>query len=176
MKLTLTFFWRWALFALCALSLMACSAMTRFEDTTTGVGLTGIDHLEDHLSVQDFSVNGYGGFNAGKGGSLVCCVVVPNKWRPGLKAHVVWSVTNWRDKTWQNHQADVLLDRYEEVGRMYVHFLKDGSVRITLSNYAPTSPVYEGPRDPIPRKWPWVVYPPPKGPRTPFDPPDDKSN
>lgn len=170
MKRRLDYLWRHGLMALCLWTLAACSAIGRSEDTTTGVGLTGIDHLEDHLSVQDFSVNGYGGFNAGKGGSLVCCVVVPNKWRPGLKAHVVWSVTNWRENTWKEFQADVFLDRYDRVGTMFVHFLKDGSVRITLSNYAPGSPVYEGPRDPIPRKEPWDVYPMPKGPKSIFAP------
>ncbi len=170
MKQRFISFWRQGVIALCLLALAACSAMGRSEDTSTGVGLTGIDHLEDHLSVQDFSVNGYGGFNAGKGGSLVCCVVVPNKLRSGLKAHVVWSVTNWRDKTWQNFEADVLLDRYEDVGTMYVHFLTGGVVRVTLSNYAPGSPVYEGPRDPIPRKEPWDVYPMPKGPKSIFAP------
>src|SRR5690606_28051864 len=38
------------------------------REESAGVGITGIDHLADHLSVQDSSVAGYGGAQAGKGG------------------------------------------------------------------------------------------------------------
>ncbi len=39
------------------------------SSSTMSVGMTGIDHLADHLSVQDYWVNGQPGFQAGKGGS-----------------------------------------------------------------------------------------------------------
>ena len=141
--------------------LSACSAMG--SDKSGGVGLTGIDHLEEHLSVSDFWVNGYSGHQAGTGGSLVCCAIVPNKWRPGLTARVRWDVLNWRDRTGVQYEAVVPVDRYDEIGRMFVHFLPDGSVRITLSNVLPGSDVYPGTREPIPRKQPWRKYPWPSG-------------
>lgn len=146
----------------CLLSaLSACNALGGKEEGD-GVGLTGIDHLADHLSVQNFWVNGYWGAQAGNGGRLVCCVIVPHKWRPGLKAHVEWHVTNWKERTSQTFEADVPIDQYDEVGRMFVHFLANGQVRITLANMSPHSPIYPGTREPIPQKEPWKTYPWPK--------------
>ena len=110
-------------------ALAACNALGGGKEAGDGVGLSGIDHLADYLSVQNFWVNGYNGAQAGDGGSLVCCVVVPHTWRPGLKAHVEWNVTNWKERTSQTFEADVPIDRYDEVGRMYVHFLASGKVR-----------------------------------------------
>ncbi len=140
--------------------LTACQALGKEEGH--GVGLTGIDHLVDHLSVQNFWVNGHNGAQAGKGGSLVCCVVVPGKWRPGLKVHVEWNVTNWKERTSQTYEAEVPVDQYDEVGTMYVHFLPDGAVRITLANVPPYSPDYPGTHDPISRKEPWKTHPWPR--------------
>lgn len=142
--------------------LTACNAMGAGKEEADGVGLTGIDHLADHLSVQNFWVDGYNGAQAGKGGSLVCCVAVPAKWRPNLSAHVEWHVTDWKARTSQSHEADVPIDRYTELGTMYVHFLANGQVRITLSNESPRSPTYPGARDPIPKKEPWKTYPWPR--------------
>ena len=143
------------------LGLTACST-TGAKQEGDGVGLTGVDHLADHLSVQAFYVNGYWGAQAGKGGRLVCCAIVPHKWRPGLKAHVEWSVTNWKERTSQTYEADVPIDQYDQIGRMFVHFLANGQVRITLANMSPHSPIYPGTREPIPQKEPWNTYPWPR--------------
>lgn len=148
-----------AIFLVCVLT--ACQAVGR-DNTLTGVSMTGIDHLADHLSVQDFQVDGHSGFQAGKGGRVVCCANVPLAWHPGLKVHVTWNVTNWRDRSSEEKAADVLVDRYDEIGRMYVHFLADGRVRVLLSNYVPWGNAYPGPRD-IPKKEPWDRYPWPSG-------------
>src|SRR5690606_22012087 len=50
------------------------------QEESTAVGITGIDHLADHLSVQDFSVAGYGGGRAGGGCGTVCCTMLPDRW------------------------------------------------------------------------------------------------
>ncbi|NBA97759.1 DUF3304 domain-containing protein [Pseudomonas sp. R5(2019)] len=127
-----------------------------------GVGLTGIDHLPDHLSVQRFSVDGRGGAQAGKGGSLVCCGSLPRKWQPDLTVKVRWNVTNWRDCKGEEHEAVVPVEPYDEIGRLYVHFFSDGSVRAVSSNYVawkanePESPYPI--KDLIPQKYPWQVY------------------
>ena len=137
--------------------LVACQAVSS-ENKRTGVGMTGIDHLAEHLSVQDYQVDGHSGFQAGKGGSVVCCAKVPLNWRPGLTVRVTWNVTNWRDRTSEEKSAVVPVDRYDQIGDMHVHFLADGSVRVLLSNYAPWGSEYPGPRD-IPQKKPWKKYP-----------------
>lgn len=126
-----------------------------------GVSMTGVDHLADHLSVQDFWVDGRHGFQAGKGGSVVCCARMPLKWTAATSIEVRWEVANWREGTWRCFRRRVLLDRYAELGALFVHFLPDGSVRAVVSNYAPWSPVYKGPRTPIPQKAPWDHYPMP---------------
>ncbi|NBA97760.1 DUF3304 domain-containing protein [Pseudomonas sp. R5(2019)] len=124
-----------------------------------GVGLTGIDHLPDHLSVQRFSVDGSGGGPAGGGGSLACCGRLPRKWQPDLTVKVRWNVTNWRDCKGEEHEAVVPVEPYDEIGRLYVHFFSDGSVRAVSSALAtPLSPDYKGPHDRIPQKYPWQIY------------------
>ena len=125
--------------------------------------LTGIDHLADHVSVQDFSVNGTSGAQAGKGGREVCCVSVPTRWRPGLAVDVRWEVLNWRDRSAGFYRASVELERYTEPGRLYVHFLPDGTVRVVTSMKGPRSPDYPGPREAIPQKHPWDEYDLPGG-------------
>src|SRR5690606_32452553 len=81
--------WRRALpsiaVAMLVLLVGACEAQTPStpKESMTGVGITGIDHLADYLSVQEFSVNGYKAGQAGKGGSTVCCAMLPVRWRPG---------------------------------------------------------------------------------------------
>lgn len=91
-------------------------------------------------------------------GRVACCAIVPETWHPGLKVHVTWNVTNWRDRTSTELAADVPVDRYDEIGRMYVHFLSDGRVQVLLSNYFPEGESYPGPKD-IPQKFPWDRYP-----------------
>ena len=137
--------------------LEACQSVSG-HSRLTGVSMTGVDHLAEHLSVQDFQVDGHSGFQAGKGGSVVCCADVPLIWHPDLTVRVTWNVTNWRDRTWEEKSVDVRVDRYDEIGDMHVHFLADGSVRVLLSNVAPWGSEYPGPRN-IPQKEPWKKYP-----------------
>jgi hypothetical protein len=143
---------------LAALALAACNGQAK--EPTVGVMLTGLDHLPEHLSIQDFSVNGVSGHQAGKGGRQVCCISLPAHWHPGIRLHVAWAVTNWRDKVYSLHETDVELERYAEVGDLFVHFLPDGSVRALSSLEYPESPTYAGPPySSVPRKEPWNKYP-----------------
>jgi hypothetical protein len=87
-------------------------------DEIVGVSLTGIDHLADHLSVQDFYVDGTPGAQAGTGGSLLCCAKLPRVWRPGLTVEVRWNVTNWRDCTGEDFVKRVPVERYDQLGGM----------------------------------------------------------
>ena len=148
-------------FALLLLLLTGCDAGQTRHDTIPAP-LTGIDHLADHLSIQDFWVNGTSGHQAGGGGSVVCCVKLPRQWHSGLTVVVGWGVTNWRDCTWESHERRVPVERYDEVGSVRVHFLSDGKVRVISSNVGPgiyqPNEDYPGPHDPIPRKTPYQKY------------------
>ena len=128
------------------------------SDDNIGVGITGIDHLADHLSIQDFWVDGYNAAQAGKGGSLVCCATIPRVWRPGILIKVRWSILDWTKSRGTFHEAVVPLEQYDEPGTLWIHFLADGSVRAISSGVGPGNPDYPGPRDPIPQKHPWDVY------------------
>lgn len=153
------------------LLLAGCDDVQAKQDNVP-IAITGIDHLADHLSVQNFWIDGIGGFQAGRGGSVVCCAKLPRQWHPGLTVVVRWGVTNWRDCTWESHERRVPVERYEKVGQLYIHFLFDGNVRVISSNIAPgySNNGYSGPHDPIPKKKPYEQY----GPWSPRCPVGDK--
>jgi len=131
---------------------------TRADDAMIPLAIVGIDHLADHVSVQNFWVDGYSGGRAGKGGASVCCASVPKTWKPGLTAKVRWEVFNWRDWESDEYTVVVPVEQYGDLDQLYVHFLADGSVRVVPSLEGPLSPTYPGPHDPIPRKKPWEAY------------------
>ena len=143
-----------------AYGLTACQLMTP-KPPMMSVGMTGIDHLADHLSVQDYWVNGQPGFQAGKGGRNVCCARLPEKWSPDSKIEVSWEVANWKRGTWRCFRRWITIEPYTQSGHLNVHFLPDGTVKAVVSNEAPWGPIYDGPRIPIPRKEPWKQYPAP---------------
>ncbi|NBA95431.1 DUF3304 domain-containing protein [Pseudomonas sp. R5(2019)] len=161
---------KWLVLPSLCLLLMGCDT----REDNVSAGLTGIDHLPDHMSVQNFSLNGTSGFQAGKGGREVCCVSLPRKWQPDLTAVVRWNVTNWRDCGWERFERRVPVERYDKVGHAWVHFMADGSVRVVSSDIGPgiygPNADYPGPHDLIPQKHPWKVY----GPQSTHCPPQDQ--
>lgn len=157
----------WLAALLLAFTLTACAADSSKEGI--GVGITGLDHLDDHLSVQDFWVNGYNAAQAGKGGRTVCCAILPRQWQKGMSVQIRWEIADWKNGRWTCHVRDVQVEPYEEIGQLWVHFLKDGSVRAVSSIEGPRSPTYPGPHDAIPQKHPWKNYPPPKADETCYD-------
>lgn len=129
------------------------------DPDSIGVGITGLDHLPEHLSIQNFWVNGYSADQAGKGGRTVCCAMLPRHWHPGLTVTVKWGVTNWPASTYYMRKEVVPVERYEEGGHLWVHFLADGRVRaISSPRYGPGNPNYPGPHDPILNKEPWKTH------------------
>ena len=148
---------------LCLLLLVGVASCRQHDPDKEGIpaGLTGVDYLADHVSVQRFTVNGVSGAQAGKGGSTVCCVMLPRQWQPGMTVKVTWNVTNWRDCTGKDYEAVVPVDKYDEAGHVWVSFLPKGKVRVTASAWhGPGNPKYPGPHREIPKKFPWKVWPP----------------
>lgn len=137
--------------------LSGCQASPSSKETV-GVMLTGLDHLDTHLSIQEFSVNGVSGHQAGRGGSSVCCVSLPAVWRPDLQVKVQWAVTDWKRKVYSEHELIVPVERYDEVGMLYVHFLTDGHVRVITFNGYPEKEGYPGPSySTVLKKRPWDI-------------------
>src|SRR5690349_3337058 len=141
-----------------ALLLTVTALLAGCKEPTTGVGITGIDHLPEDMSVQRFYVDGYDASRAGGGGRMVCCASLPNRWRPDLTVEIRWNVTNWRDCDWTEHVRQVQVERYEEPGRLWVHFMANGAVRVISSGIGPGNPGYPGPHDQIPSNDPWDKY------------------
>lgn len=143
-----------------AMALIGCAGIHTAgkEDQFTGVGLTGVQHIGRDFNISDFYVDGYPGSNVGRGGgggSHVCCVNLPNKWRPGLSVDVRWAVGDWSKEnrqeiaggnyksiTFERYKAMVPVEKYDTPGQLYVHFFTRGKIRVVSSNPGSESPIH----------------------------------
>jgi hypothetical protein len=146
--------------SLSAMALLGCADIHTAANGAqfTGVGLTGVQHIGPDFNISDFYVNGYPGSNVGRGGgggSDVCCVSLPNKWRPGLAVEVRWAVGNWskenrqelaagnyRSITFERYKAIVPLEKYDAPEQLYVHFFPGGKVRVVSSFLGSRNPAH----------------------------------
>jgi hypothetical protein len=79
----------------------------------------------------------------------VCCISIPRKWYPGLKAEIRWHVVEWEQDSTDSAKksfetegiyiATVPIEAYGEIEAVYVHFFEDGKTRITPSIETPWS-------------------------------------
>ncbi len=125
-----------------------CSLAANNDDYSGG-DLRGINHTEQ--GIISFKVNGYGG----RVGGNTCCILLPEKWKAGMKAHVEWILDpNPREKIkrkttgygfdpqdlaqheskYQRHNAYVEIPEYgsDRCG-LTVHFLTCNRVKVTTS-------------------------------------------
>jgi hypothetical protein len=115
-------------------------------DDRLPVSVTGVQHLgSDHLINQFYVDRRYFGNvgEGGGGGSEDCCITLPWKWRPELKAEVRWEVyriiktsdpaTPETVEVEGIYRAQVPVEAYAEPGNFYVHFFPHGRVRIVVS-------------------------------------------
>ncbi|TLP72707.1 DUF3304 domain-containing protein [Pseudomonas nitroreducens] len=139
---------RW-LFSLLAIFLVGCSAADSKPETAAG-NVEAVNHTTHGINWME--INGY---RAHAGGGSSCCIVMPVKWRPGLKAHIEWEVdpdpygySNWPTDTagyraaMEKHRANY--KRYSETvdipewpGKescdLKVHFLTCNRVKVTTA-------------------------------------------
>ncbi|WP_449105352.1 DUF3304 domain-containing protein [Pseudomonas mohnii] len=151
MKLTRT---RWLL-GVFGLALVGCSTA---DNEMAGGSLQAVNHTLH--AINWFSVNGY---RAHGGGGSSCCIVMPLKWRPGLKANIEWevdpdphakmpSVTSieFRDAyakhsaNYQRYRTTVDIPEWPGTKRcgLSVHFLTCNEVKVTSSCWSYYSPNY----------------------------------
>jgi len=136
--------------ALCLLVLTVAgcaSVQAGINDSNfTPVSLTGVQHIGPDFNISDFYVDHTSGSNVGRGGGgggIVCCVALPKKWRPNFTVEVRWAVGDWSKQnkeetalgnfqsiTFERYKAIVPVEKYEEPGKVYVHFFKGGKVRV----------------------------------------------
>ena len=72
------------IFSLLGLTLIGCSTA---ENEMAGGNIQAVNHTLS--AINWLSVNGY---RAHGGGGSSCCIIMPIKWRAGLKAIVEWEV------------------------------------------------------------------------------------
>ena len=99
------------------------------------------------IGVGDLYVNGTWGGNSyahtGGGGS-VCCVLIPEKWRPGLVVNVKWIRGDLSDK-WYSVEANI--PEYTESGALQVLFLENDKVKVYVNDYWPCTPMHPMPKE-----------------------------
>ncbi|CDL82113.1 DUF3304 domain-containing protein [Xenorhabdus szentirmaii] len=121
--------------------------------------LRGMNHTTSEIT--RFSVDGYGGLVGGN----TCCISLPVKWHPGLKAHVKWKSSSkkltstfpgyedsekysaWEKEVLKNqvqHEAIVDIPEYDDPCPLTVHFLTCNQVKVTTA-----CAVYGAPNYPI---------------------------
>ncbi|MDU9366940.1 MULTISPECIES: DUF3304 domain-containing protein [Klebsiella] len=122
--------------------LSGCSHSQTGESSAGNI--RGYNHVAGQ-NVNWFSVNGY---HATLNGN-VCCVMIPDQWRPGMTAHIEWEVdpnpkahlpplgTDAYNKAYLQHKAkylrysaDVPIPQYKESAGINVHFLPCHQVKI----------------------------------------------
>src|SRR5450830_56426 len=113
------------------------------------VSVTGYNHMKDE-SIAGFSVNGGSGGNlapesADEGG--MCCVSIPERWRPGMKATVTWEYGySSRDSGPPFPPQKVVVDipEYtpENLGNVQVHFYSNHRIKVVVSRYGIRGPAY----------------------------------
>ncbi|WP_052127538.1 DUF3304 domain-containing protein [Enterobacter cancerogenus] len=145
----------------CVVILAGCDQSDAYESSGGNVG--AINHVAGQ-SINWFSVNGYR--VPGTGGGY-CCVMIPDKWRPGLMAHIEWEIdpnphekiprltkgVGFEPKALAEHEAkyrrysaDVSVPEYDESAGITVHFLPCRQVKVYagIASYgADTYPIKE---------------------------------
>ena len=146
---------------LMATGLIGCEQKPKIAEPAY-IKMRAYNHTEDY--VHQYYLDGAWGGNSfayGGGGKFVCCIGVPEKWRPGLTATVRWTTSASRaskkpytGETW--HEQVVEIEPYDKVGNtMNTHFLPDNKIRLIVSNFSSGYPNYPGPAYPEkPAGWP----------------------
>ncbi|RFB73237.1 MULTISPECIES: DUF3304 domain-containing protein [unclassified Herbaspirillum] len=124
--------------------------------TFTPVQIEGVQHLGPDYNISQFYIDGASGGNVGRGGGGgggPCCANLPDKWYPGMKSVVRWSVGDWSQenraeiekgnyrsvKSGGAFKATVPIEKYDQIGRVYVHFFPGGKVRVVVATAGSTN-------------------------------------
>ncbi|EKT1335463.1 DUF3304 domain-containing protein [Salmonella enterica] len=140
------------------LMISGCSSARGDKGYTAG-DLRATNHVKG-ISINGFSVNGY--HVPGLGGGY-CCIMLPDKWTPDLKAHIEWEVNPhtapqfpgyknrkkfnvWKEAllhSFQKYSAIVDIPQYgsKRCG-LTVHFLPCHQVKVTTACEAYGTPTY----------------------------------
>lgn len=144
--------WHLLLAILLAIPLAGC-----LEEEKVPLSYLALNHTDKWIV--SIVVNGEGGVldvsPQGGGGKIVCCTMLPKRWRPGLMASIKWQEggTFKRDKKgavvtedgvpvviespWKESTVEV--PKYDEqMGDFYIIFFPNDEIRVAVSNGIPT--------------------------------------
>ena len=150
-----------SLLGLLGLALVGCSSA---DNEMAGGNIQAVNHTLGGINW--LSVNGY---RADGGGGRSCCIIMPVKWRPGLKAHIEWEVdpdpfaySKWpplgtngyraaqakHKANYQHHSATVDIPEWQGTDScgLKVHFLTCNKIKVTTSCWgygSPNNPIKE---------------------------------
>lgn len=157
-------------FGVLVLMLLGCSSA---DNEMAGGNIQAVNHTLGGINW--LSVNGY---RVHGGGGSSCCIIMPVKWRPGLKAHIEWEVdpdpyaySKWpplgtngyraaqakHKANYQHHSATVDIPEWPDTEScdLKVHFLTCNKIAVTTACWVPSSPNYPI-KDPMEMKEPVV--------------------
>jgi hypothetical protein len=78
------------------------------------------------------------------GGSLVCCVTIPLRWRPGIKMSVWYSTKDWKKEDGQTKIIELPPYPNGDAADLILSFLPDETIELFSSRYAPGHPKWPG--------------------------------
>lgn len=99
-----------------------------------------------NIGIGDFYVNGTWGGNSfphSGGGSSVCCVLIPEKWRPGLVVNIKWVRSDLSPKQY-SYLAEV--PPYTESGALQVLFMENDTIKVYINDYWPCTSMHPMPK------------------------------
>lgn len=115
--------------------------------------ITGYNYTDEYISA--FTVNGYSGADIaphGGGASFVCCISVPDEWKPGMTVAIKWTAhRNANPIPWKTRVVEVPRYAPNDVGMFAVLFFPNDVVKVLVTMKAPGHPDFPYP-DPSERK------------------------
>jgi hypothetical protein len=135
-------------------------------DEKVGVSYDAYNHTDQNIV--SIVINGDGGIldamAHGGGGTTICCVILPKRWRPGLMATIKWQLGGkwlkdeqgkevirdgvkvlvpgpWKEKT-------VEVPKYDStngMGMFFIHFFPDDEVKVLVNLYGAGHPSHPYP-------------------------------
>ncbi|MDN7673519.1 DUF3304 domain-containing protein [Burkholderia oklahomensis] len=116
------------------------------EDDTMSLKLNALNYTE--VPIGRFYVDGTWGGNVPSrigsgGGTIICCVSLPNKWRPGLTVTVEWRNDEMFKKDPESMTSRVVpVEKYEYFsdGFLWVLFFPGDKIKVYASQWMPGFP------------------------------------
>lgn len=146
---------KWKVLLIVLLLSLAAYVLKRVPEPAVLISVGAVHYFPPEYRVDEFYINrhyfGSSSFDGFAGGGL-CCMWLPEHWKPGITVDVSWAVSDWsltpiEDKANFDrakirdvgmYRAKVPVEKYEEPNDLYVHFFDGGRVRVSpgISRFA----------------------------------------